>query len=196
MWMRPSPFFLLLSTTSSPSPEHLFHLQLPSPSAFSFLRYQDAHLVFPFSELSLQSPSCFPLLPGPSLLLIFQWSVIHVQMVLVTCSCYRWHHCRFRRCCLSRSEELVSVWWALLRYSQMHHSLQSVHAVVMVVERMMFPGLILGLVICSFVDFRKAFDSFCREALFYKIAKLGIQPGKIFNTLWYFFLTCYIKSEY
>lgn len=33
-----------------------------------------------------------------------------------------------------------------------------------------------------FVDFRKAFDSVCREALFYKIAKLGIR-GKMFNTL-------------
>ena len=33
-----------------------------------------------------------------------------------------------------------------------------------------------------FVDFRKAFDSVCREALFFKIAKLGIK-GKIFNTL-------------
>ena len=33
-----------------------------------------------------------------------------------------------------------------------------------------------------FVNFRKAFDSVCREALFFKIAKLGIQ-GKVFNTL-------------
>ena len=37
-----------------------------------------------------------------------------------------------------------------------------------------------------FVDFRKAFDSVCREALFYKIAKLGIQ-GKIFNTLYHMY---------
>ena len=33
-----------------------------------------------------------------------------------------------------------------------------------------------------FVDFRKAFDSVCREALFYKLAKQGI-TGKIFNIL-------------
>ena len=33
-----------------------------------------------------------------------------------------------------------------------------------------------------FVDFRKAFDSVCREALFLKLAKLGIR-GKIFETL-------------
>ena len=33
-----------------------------------------------------------------------------------------------------------------------------------------------------FVDFRKAFDSVAREALLYKVAKLGI-GGKIFNTL-------------
>ena len=33
-----------------------------------------------------------------------------------------------------------------------------------------------------FVDFRKAFDSVCREALFLKLAKLGIK-GKIFETL-------------
>ena len=37
-----------------------------------------------------------------------------------------------------------------------------------------------------FVDFRKAFDSVCREALFYKIAKLGIQ-GKMFNTLYHMY---------
>ena len=33
-----------------------------------------------------------------------------------------------------------------------------------------------------FVDFKKAFDSVCREALFLKLAKLGI-TGKVFNTL-------------
>ena len=33
-----------------------------------------------------------------------------------------------------------------------------------------------------FVDFRKAFDSVCREALFYKVAKQGI-TGNIFNIL-------------
>ena len=33
-----------------------------------------------------------------------------------------------------------------------------------------------------FVDFRKAFDSVCREALFYKLANQGIS-GKIFNIL-------------
>ena len=33
-----------------------------------------------------------------------------------------------------------------------------------------------------FVDFKKAFDSVCRQALFYKMAKLGI-TGKFYNTL-------------
>ena len=33
-----------------------------------------------------------------------------------------------------------------------------------------------------FVDFHKAFDSVCREALFLKFAKLGI-TGKTFNVL-------------
>ena len=33
-----------------------------------------------------------------------------------------------------------------------------------------------------FVDFRKAFDSVCREALFFKLANQGIS-GKIFNIL-------------
>ena len=34
----------------------------------------------------------------------------------------------------------------------------------------------------SFVDFRKAFDSVCREALFYKLSCLGV-TGKVFNVL-------------
>ena len=35
---------------------------------------------------------------------------------------------------------------------------------------------------CCFVDYKKAFDSIWREALWYKLTKLGIQ-GKILNVI-------------
>ena len=43
-----------------------------------------------------------------------------------------------------------------------------------------------GRVFACFVDYRKAFDTVCREALFYKLGSMGIS-GNFFNCLRYMY---------